>query len=1097
MANGSQIASLSQAGSVAPEIDLTARSFEALSERSRSILRRRVSAFRFNSLIKTDVVPAILDVLAWFHAQAAFYHDRRRRNSLLITADTRESMVILTRAQGYRMRPATSASVALTATPLPTQAVPITIPAGTVVQAGDLFFELVNEVQIPAGVTSWPDGTTDDLIVVSEGRTIQETFVSDGESFQKFELGQPGTIEGSVRVTVLDVEWDEVASLVFIEGDRQGRDTFTGDGQDDQSYELSLFNAVIDSEDEDGLVVLVQPAGSTSEGIERWQQVDSFTGAPREFVATQDSDGLTTITFGSALAGAAPGLGSTITVFYLIVGAQRRYQLTFDSDDRATIQFGDGVFGLIPPNGATIEVTYRVGGGVRGNVDIDSINTVVQGRLPNNARVPVRLRNLEAGRGGEPPETVEHARFFAPRFAISNNRAVRGMDWTAQAATFVDPVFGAPAHASAFLKQKVPELNTVQVALWSRDVDGNLTTANTPLKVAVKKHLDSKRTITTNAEIIDGEVVFLNIEASIVLEQGAIRQAVFANARTSIERFFNSAFVLPGVDLSISRLYDAIQDVEGVESVEITKITGARFALVELGQGDGTTTLFSGDFVLQEGTAVVGRSLTVVDVDGGQQAVDDGSGGFTGDNDNTISVGSPGNSVTYDTGEFSIQLATAPPTGSRVFATAFLESFFPRVESIGTSDGNVSSLDGATDFFPIVKRTPRGLWAGEQNRIVDGFQIGDTAQMAGKLPRGITPGTLTIVDSSGVPQSVSDNGSGALLQGATPVGTVNYNTGDISWTWNSVPVPVMRASWETDTVDITMPDDLVPLEPGRVFVWAGFDADGAQTLGGGQLLAADDGEGAMFGNVDVGETAQILYENGEILFTWNTTPPPSPGSGPTFTGTLTPAPDGTTREFAFSTGADLSSAGSGGEGRLLLQTTDLATPGVEFFDSYDNFNGGIDGESIDREGVNNINYAAGSGTITFKTPPAAGASSTFAVKVTNVAVFLYAGWVFRVKTPGGAGLDKGLFADQTGRLWGPPAAGSVNPFPQDRLDHLRGRFIATLAGSPIAAGRDLQLTYDSLTGVPPALDVPVADDEIASLGQVRLTEKAPEVGFGG
>ena len=56
---------------------------------------------------------------------------------------------------------------------------------------------------------------------------------------------------------------------------------------------------------------------------------------------------------------------------------------------------------------------------------------------------------------------------------------------------------------------------------------------------------------------------------------------------------------------------------------------------------------------------------------------------------------------------------------------------------------------------------------------------------------------------------------------------------------------------------------------------------------------------------------------------------------------------------------------------------------------------------------------------------------------------------------------------------------------------------SVLAGSPIAAGRELQLTYDSLTGVPPALDVPISDGEVAALGQIRLTEKPPEVGFGG
>ncbi|KKK50066.1 hypothetical protein LCGC14_3128740, partial [marine sediment metagenome] len=111
----------------------------------------------------------------------------------------------------------------------------------------------------------------------------------------------------------------------------------------------------------------------------------------------------------------------------------------------------------------------------------------------------------------------------------------------------------------------------------------------------------------------------------------------------------------------------------------------------------------------------------------------------------------------------------APAAESRVFATALLESFFSRIESIGTSDGNVQNLDDATDFFPIVKRTPRGFWAGEQVRIVDGFQIGTTAQMAGRLPRGITPGSLTIRDNRYTVTVVGFASGGGDNVGFTPL----------------------------------------------------------------------------------------------------------------------------------------------------------------------------------------------------------------------------------------------------------------------------------------------------------------------------------------
>ena len=111
------------------------------------------------------------------------------------------------------------------------------------------------------------------------------------------------------------------------------------------------------------------------------------------------------------------------------------------------------------------------------------------------------------------------------------------------------------------------------------------------------------------------------------------------------------------------------------------------------------------------------------------------------------------------------------------------------------------------------------------------------------------------------------------------------------------------------------------------------------------------------------------------------------------------------------------------------------------------------------------------------------------MQITNVGTYMVSAFVFRVKTPTGPGLDKGLFADIDGRLWGDTA----NAFPTDRLDHLRGRIIAALAGAPVPVGRSLELTYDALTGVPPVRDVPVAGDEIAVAGRISLTEVPPEV----
>ena len=73
-------------------------------------------------------------------------------------------------------------------------------------------------------------------------------------------------------------------------------------------------------------------------------------------------------------------------------------------------------------------------------------------------------------------------------------------------------------------------------------------------------------------------VVFLKEEPS---------NAALSDLTRRIEAFFNSANVRPGISLSISRLYDTIQSTAGVDTAEITKITGGFRAGRGISRGGG------------------------------------------------------------------------------------------------------------------------------------------------------------------------------------------------------------------------------------------------------------------------------------------------------------------------------------------------------------------------------------------------------------------------------------------------------------------------------------------------------------------------------
>jgi len=315
----------------------------------------------WKEVIDTSVGMAIVDTVAYSHAQRAFYYDMQALNCYLESATLPEAVIAIAKQLGYRRRLTTSSSVPMTLYPSPPQTAPITIRLGEKITLEDnLVFEAASDYVIPAGKAVWPDTTTDEVMTFVQGETLNEEFTSDGSAHQSFQLSQAIVLQDSVSISILDKEWEETESLVVIEGTGRGRDTFFGDGTDDQRYTLSLLNVLIEIDDEDVVVVII--SGET------WLLVPDFTGAPKEFRATKNQDGETFIHFGAADDGAAPADNSVIDVLYQITATQRRYTVTYSADGTAIVKFGDGTAGQIPPDGAVVEVSYRISGGVVGNV---------------------------------------------------------------------------------------------------------------------------------------------------------------------------------------------------------------------------------------------------------------------------------------------------------------------------------------------------------------------------------------------------------------------------------------------------------------------------------------------------------------------------------------------------------------------------------------------------------------------------------------------------------------------------------------------------------------------------------------------------------
>lgn len=1123
----------------APQLNLVARDFESF----RRVLEGYIKVKFPNDwkdFQSTGVARAILDVVAYAHAQRTFYYDRLTLNAFIPTADQIEAMKALCRGIGYKMRPATSASAPVRLYPITPQLAAITVVKGTRISIPNLVFEAPEDLVIPAGRTIYPEDFDGVIYALIEGETIEVDFVSDGSAMQQFDLGRGSVIDGSIEVRVDGALWEEVPSIALSEGDQRGRDVYVGSGADFQNYTLTLLYAVLGLEDEDRPTVIVNNVV--------WTQVADFTGGPQEYKLSQDPDGTTTLMFGESGDGAAPLNGELIDIAYVLSGSQRRYEVVFDAEDRPTISFGDGVSGVIPPNTAAISVKFRIGGGVKGNVVRNAIDTTVNGQLPNGALVPVRIRNYEPGSGGEIPETVDHAAVFAPLFAKALNRAVTQEDWSALSETFRHPLYGAPAHARARLAQRSPERNLIKVAVWSRDVDGNLSGASSALKASIKKFLDTKRIITTYIEMEDGVVIFFDLRISVIILDGFTADTVFSAMQEQVRAYFNSARVLPGKDLALSLLYDRLQDVAGVESLVIEAVQGSVKQVLSLGDADGIATSFDFDLVVPDGSDVAPFSVKAIA--GALNALDNGVGGFAGDATGTID---------YTNGRGTVVFNAAPPAltpvtveGRTYFYAAFTETFPP-------DDGTTTRVNLQTQFFPVRARRPFGRASGNYAYTANYLRVANTNDFHGFLTPNIIvndpsrPFTIRIpITDSGPPfwapplAYILITNSGAnvldgqafdsadvLITAVLPgVGSVVPGTGEVTFDVTNVLTALLVINpgailalgrpifveYESRTIVIQMPQAMLPLTPGRLYFIGGKDPTllsfsfPANFIG--QLEAYDDGVGNIVGDI-VGVGA-VNYDTGRVEFTWNADPP-SVGTPPVedlflHINTVATPIDGARKQFRFVItnsnippldfdvpGVNLTNVAlnppslPGGPtanvtGRMQFPFHKLSTSGLVFADAFDNAQGIIDGDTVDSEGDDTIIYGSGQGNVKFLYSPAIGTATTYQLRISNVVWTLFAGLVWFVKAPGTPGHLNYVYADNEGILHGTVGT----PFPTSRLDNDVGKLVFDLSNPPIDTGRVPALTYDASLRSDSA-DIPIAADQIAALGSAAIEERPQEV----
>lgn len=238
-----------------------------------------------------------------------------------------------------------------------------------------------------------------------------------------------------------------------------------------------------------------------------------------------------------------------------------------DNSGRGILRFGDGELGRqLPPN-PVIVATYRIGNGAGGNVGAD---TLTQRGSPIPAGVLAVRNPLPAVGGTDPQPLVDVKRDAPEEFSAVQYRAVTAQDY-ATAAAGVEGV----SNAAATFRWTGSWL-TVFVAVDPAGREG----LPDSLREEVNRRLESYRQAGYDLEIRPPQYVPLDIALTVCVLpdyfQSDVERAVLDALSSGLRRDGGKGFFHPdnftfGQSLYLSRLYKAVQEVEGVRAVHATK----------------------------------------------------------------------------------------------------------------------------------------------------------------------------------------------------------------------------------------------------------------------------------------------------------------------------------------------------------------------------------------------------------------------------------------------------------------------------------------------------------------------------------------------
>lgn len=266
------------------------------------------------------------------------------------------------------------------------------------------------------------------------------------------------------------------------------------------------------------------------------------------------------------------------------------------------------------PSDTTLKIRYIVGGGIQSNVNSNSIKNVTsveffgdltelpvfEQNLTSLVRKSIKVNNPSAATGGKNSETNDEIRNNALANFSAQGRAVTQKDY--QIRSYAMPSkYGSIAKAYAVTDaqldpaniqaqpnsdvtssfspsstniKNIPQNNPFAVNLYLLCYDTNqrLISTNEAIRQNLKNYLNQYRMLTDSVNMLDGYIINIGVDFSIITYKNYNKREVLANCLTLVQQYFDINGMQFCQPINLSRLELEIAKVDGVQSVTSLKI---------------------------------------------------------------------------------------------------------------------------------------------------------------------------------------------------------------------------------------------------------------------------------------------------------------------------------------------------------------------------------------------------------------------------------------------------------------------------------------------------------------------------------------------